>query len=590
LRFPTDRGWWVAALASLTVLLYLLPTLLYHRDHSWEFFPRYVYDEEYYGVLAASTARGEPLMGNPYLGERVPGKVSAEVITFLPLFVASGLVHLLGVGKAFAAIFVISALGVWLLLYGLLRRLGVDRGWAGAGACGVLLLPYALFPFVVAVKTAAGVALHHSIFSVDLLAGLPLLRRFNPALSAIGWFGYLYLHWRAAASGKPRDAYLAAIVGGLLFYCYFFFGATALVLAGLWAVVQIAVLRERVKDAIAPVLVQVAVVAPFLFLILQNVGDYQASVGVPGRRLPYLPWPHMLAMLAAIGWLLLRGWKERRLPHLWLSALGLAPLLAMNQQVLTGVFVEPWHFDAYLYGPMTSLLLCAAAGLEWRERSWRGSPLLAGGFAALALIYGLSVQMMVAGRIRGEENAADYAGAFDGVRGATRPGDVILSDAGSPLPSWLVLHTGRRVYVSQFLAFLPVANRQEYRQRALCYYWLRGDNPVAFDAEAIEDRASVLYNADGDRYWFFPALLTDVVRRERLREYQACGANPEGCCPATLPVNWVLETGAMRFSRERIERLFRVQRIVAGAGYRLLEVQRLPSTAVASAASGGSEP
>lgn len=567
---------WIVALAGLTALIYLFPTLLYHRNHSWDYFPRYSYDEEYYAVLAKSTAAGEALTANPYLAGHEQDQLrSSESITFLPRYAAAALVRELGVGRGYAAILLIVPLALWGLIYSLVRRLGGDALWAAAAGCGVLLLPYLLSPLVLTAKNLAALAIHGSWFGANAELQIHYLKRYNPALSAIAFYGFLSFHWRGAQRASRGGDWIAAVCGGLLFYCYFFFAVVALAFSALWTVYRVAANPKDWLAAGAPLAAQLVISIPFVVWSLQNMRHYRESMSVPVRA-PYLPWPHLAALVLAMAVVAFSGRAHLEPPRIWLLLLGLAALLALNQHVVTGLHVEPWHFDAYVVAPFTLLIFCAAMGMRESAASGRAGTVLACGMIALALAHGASLQLFNARRIGAEENAADHARLFRGVREAAQASDVVLADAGSPLPSWLVLHTGRHVYVSQFLAFLPVPDRQELRERALCYYWLRGDDRAGFEAEGVNNTFSVLYNPEGSRYWFFPQLLTPEVREARIREYEACGRDPESCCRRDRKINWIAETGAVRFNRARIARLFAIERIERGAGYQLLYVERLP--------------
>ncbi len=566
----------VAGLALLVGLVYFWPSLVFHSSQRWSSFPRYAMDEEYYGVLAASTARGEPLTGNPYLRQpQGAAKRGSEAITFVPRLVTGGMVWLLGVGPAFAVLAILPPVLLWCLLYALVKRIGSSAAWAAATATAMLLLPYWAAPLVNLAKDTAN-SLLSTHFVVHQMPALGYVRRFNPVLSTIPFYGFLWLHYRGAESGRTAWQWTAAVVGGLLFYCYFFFAATAALFAGGWWLVERVRRPGHARRLFGPLCLHAALAGPFFNWSLQNFGDYQASNTINSHH-AYLPWPHIAAMLIPMAGLL---WCASRLGErcLWLATLGGAALLAMNQHVLTGIHIEPWHFDAYVVAPLSTLLAGALVGLWWRRSTSRAMTLAAAAVVLVALAHGAGVQAVTAARVQSEESAADFEGLLALVQGQAGREDVVLTYAAGPLPSWVVMHTGRPVYVSPFLGFLPVADRREYRERALCYYWLKGSDEQQFEAEAIERHFSVLYNPEGSRYWFFPQLLTEDIKEGLRAEYRACAAAPETCCRPSYRLDWIAEVPGFRIDRERLGRLFEVRREIGGDKCRLLQVRPLAVT------------
>lgn len=558
-------------LAALTALLYLLPTFLVLPAGQREYFVRQFYDEEYYAVLAASTARGEPLLSNPYLGEVPQTKArGSEAVTFLPRYATALLVRAVGLGPAFTLMHFLVPFATWLLIYAILRRAMQNQAWAAAGACCALLLPYVLFPVVSAVKTVIGRPVDYFV-THPFWIGLPYARRFNPALSVIALFGFLALHWRAVETRRFLPRLLAALLGGLLFYCYFFFGVFALGFALAWSLAAHALLKHKdwqVSLALAGL--QLAVIAPFAIWATQSMSAFE-SVTIRSRD-PYLPWPHMLAMLLALGMLSLAISSVARL---WLAVLGVCAIAVVNQHVLTGLYVEPWHFDAYVLAPLSGMVACAALGLlfaRWRSLQ-RWSNWLAAGAILTALVVGGLIQIQKAAGIGETGQAWRNQALFEFVMQQTKPQDVLLlADYGEPLPSWVVAYTGRRVYLSRYMGFLPARDRLDYRRRAICLYWLRGTEEQEFRA-AVDAPWSLLYTSEGSVYGFHPRLLTEQVKTSLLAEWQAAARSPGDYCRPEFRVDALLEPGRRRFDPARVQQIFEVTGSVESGEFRLQRVR-----------------
>lgn len=558
-------------LAALTALLYLLPTLLLLPAGRGEYFARQFYDEEYYAALAASTARGEPLLSNPYLGE-VPDTAarSAEAVTFVPRYAVAFLVSAIGVGPSFTLLHVVAPLAVWMLIFSLLRHATQSDVWAAAGACCALLLPYYLFPAVSAAKALLGRPQEY-FETHPFWIGLPYARRFNPALSAVAFFGFLALHWRGAVSQKLLPRVLAALLGGLLFYCYLFFGVFALGFAIVWSLAAHALLKQKEWHVSAALLaIQFVVIVPFISWALQSMSAFE-SVTVRSRE-PYLPWPHMLAMALALGLLAV---ALPSIARLWLAVVGFCALCVVNQHVLTGLYVEPWHLDAYVLAPLSGVVVCGALALlpaRWPSLR-RPSTWLAGGAILVAVFLSGLIQTNKAQRIGDTGQAWQHQALFDFVRAQAEPQDVLLlADYGEPLPSWVVAHTGRRAYLSRYIGFLPARDRLDYRRRAICFYWLRGAPEEEFRA-AVNAPWSVLYNPEGSVYPFHPYLLTDAVKASIVAQWLAAARAPGDYCRPDFRVDALLESGERRFDPARVQQIFEVTGSAQSADMRLLRVR-----------------
>jgi hypothetical protein len=364
---------------------------------------------------------------------------------------------------------------------------------------------------------------------------------------------------------------LAALLGGLLFYCYFFFGVFALAFAFLWTLAAHALGKQQGWQISAGLLALQALVAiPFCRWALQSMSTFEA-VTVRSHE-PYLPWPHILAMFLAV---VLLGAALPSLARLWLVVLGLCAFGVVNQHVLTGLYVEPWHFDAYVLAPLSGMVMCGALGLlhaRWPELR-RPSVLLASGVMLVSVSVGGLVQTSKSLRIGWMEQPWQEQARFDFIRGHTAPDDsLLLADSNAAAPSWLVAFTGRRVYVGRHMGFQAARDKTDYRRRAICLYWLRGAPEEEFRA-ATEAPWSLLYTPEGSVYGFHPHLLTDEVKASMMAEWQKAARSPRMYCRADFRVDALLESGAWRFDPSRVEQIFEVTSSVQSGAFRLQRVR-----------------
>ena len=565
----------VLALALLTGLIYFFPTLVYWTRNPVAYFSVTAPDEDYYAAVASSTAAGKWFSANPFLADQEHAHgVGPETLAFLPRFASAFLIRLFGLGISFSVIGFLAPFVIFLLAYTLLNSITRNSLWGLAGAFGLLLLPYYLAPLVYTAKTITSLFVSSPHLKMDLpqvAYHLAYSRRYNPALSAVAFYAFLWLHWRAASTGRRIPALAAGLVGGLLFYCYFYFAVGACSIAGLWALTCFLGARERLRAAALVVFIQVLVGIPFLILVFQNMTRYKTAFAQEIHT-PFLQWPHILATVLAVALVFLT--KESSVVKFWLTAVGVAPVIAMNQQVLTGLSVEPWHFTPFLVGPLSSFILCAGAAGFLPEKL-RVSRIAALGFIVVAISFGGTAQLTVASSwvLKGN-NVAQLDSVFRTIRSSTSPSDVLLLGPDVTSPSWAVAATQRPVFAANYMGSFPSNDPMEYRRRGLCYYWLLGYDLKRFETGPASDTLSLVYTPEGFTYLFYPRLLSQQVKNARVAEFRTCLEDPRICCRPEYRVSWLVESNAVPFDRTRLMQLFWVGAATPVGGCKIARLER----------------
>lgn len=555
-----SRVWLAILLAIATGAIYFAPTFAYWRQHSSQFFPVDAYDEDYYAALASTLAMGRALGAHPLLADqnRAHG-IGSESLAFLPRVVTAEMIKGIGLGRAFGVISLIAPALIFILVYLSLYEITLDSWWALAGAGGVLLLPFYLPGARASILSIAHILSSRFPPGLGMPDGLSYARRYNPALSAILFYFFLLLHWKVSQSKQKalRVSVLCGIVGGLLFYSYFFFAAGAFAISFFWVLLTAWKQRERFHSALVTLLIQTLLAIPFLIVTFNNRVIYQSAFG-RGTHAPYFPTTDVVAiLLPAAALILLRGLTAA---HLWLGAAALGPVAAMNAQVVTGVSVEPWHFDTFLVIPISVFLFCAACAILLR-------PFLriSSAAAILVIFVAFLVGAMTQARIiRGESiiPIPDHS-TFDetlvpSIRSITGPNDVLLMGDDVTTAPWLVATTARPVFASFYVESFPSNSPDEYRERADCYYWLGGDSPASFYAGPASDPRSYVYADVGFHYWFRQDLLTPEVKQERTGQFESCMKDAETCCRPEFRADWSIESANHPFDRQRLSQIYTV--------------------------------
>lgn len=568
------RQWSALGVLAATTLLYLWPNLTYYAAHGTRFFPATSFDEDYYAALAVSTAVGRGLTINPLLGRASPSAaLGTEALQFAPRLVTAGLVRVFGLGLAFGIISLVVPILVFLLVYRLSLSLARSHLWALASACGLLLLPFYLPPLHATANWILHLGFGHSSAEAPFLGGVRYTRRYNPALSAIVFYAFLLAHWRAMERRSVRWAIAAGLLGGSLFYCYVFFALSGLMSACLWTAFTLIYFRESVRVAVAGIAVQLALAGPFFYFLLSGMRSLQSGFAIPSRT-PWWPWTDVLAVLLPLAVLFyFRGLT--RTP-VWLLTVCIAPILCMNAQVLTRMSVEPWHYNAYVGLPLGIFLFCVVCGnlLPPARHTHRVAGMA---MVLLALAAGIFAQRRTADFVKQSlpETAPDrLRPVFDQIRQRAGMEDVILAGDDVASGPWLVAATGRPVFDSFYIASFPPADPTEYRRRALCYYYLDGDDEKAFLAGPANEARSLLYAPEGFRYWFYSNLWTDEVKRERAGEFGECLRNPAGCCLPQYRADWLIESKNKPLDRVRLDEFYDVEPVFADDRFSLSRLAR----------------
>lgn len=329
-------------------------------------------------------------------------------------------------------------------------------------------------------------------------------RLISPALS-LPWLLLTMICWlRLQERATWRRRALAGVSLGLLVPVYFYAWTAAFLALALWFLAE----PKRRRDLIHVGWIALLVAAPALIAgALAKAGAVEGWLQrsdkfVPIARSASLLWPKGAMACAALGLVWVGRARRDLLPVL---ALGLAGLLLLNHQLVSGLQIENWHWQ-YAYGPALSVLvvLLGAGALEAR---WERVPRV--GRAGLLGLLVLHVGSGLALRDL-EAQAPQSRGATESLLEfrAQRAGR-------GPLPAGLV--AGERSFVAAALVlaqrrpvehpsvrFSPAIGLAAWRERIALDALLRGLEPGEFRAEQ-----------EGRMRGFFSSWLGDEAERER---------------------------------------------------------------------------
>ena len=278
---------------------------------------------------------------------------------------------------------VLSPMGIdliWRFLSGVSIPLGwyilsrhyVKRPWVVAAMVAILLTDGGLLGSSLLARQAVNLARVITGRTTGLLDGLHDMHREwrigTPALTHVYLLLHLWLVARARAVPTWPRLVLSGLGFGLLFYVYPFYwtaaGGALLIALALDAGHR----RVYFWTALFGGLIGLPQVIANVMIKQSTSSDWLIRSGkLPVPRLADLDIPITGSMIALLG--LYWVWTQcRDLIYLW--ALGASGLMLYNNQVITGVTVENYHW-LYVWGPSLSfLLLVVAESVLLRDGRW----------------------------------------------------------------------------------------------------------------------------------------------------------------------------------------------------------------------------
>ena len=317
-------------------------------------------DESVYAAYLNALIDGRPRRNNPYTGrDDSPTQPAAEsylsVQSFPSVLIASiaRLLHI-STAKALIALTALTAFTSALAIFWLLSLLTEDDRTAAVGVLLVLFL------------SSSNLVAEYLLRIGDSNNYLPFLRRSVPALPFPLLFGYLALVYRMATAANKRTAILNALGAGCLFamlvFSYVFHWTFALMwtfcLAAVWLIFRGGRRQVVLRFLILAVLMLLAL-APYLYLT-SRLGDTTADVHfLAASHAPdFFRLPEIIGLLtlAAIAGLIVLGRIKAEEPALTCAfSFAITPFFVFNQQILTGISLQPFHYETFV-GNYTALL------------------------------------------------------------------------------------------------------------------------------------------------------------------------------------------------------------------------------------------
>ena len=352
---------WCALATAAISFLALMPQIHFWAVRGSQWHGAYATlqgDEFLYSAYINALIDGRPRRNDPFTGrDSIPASPLPEStfsIQFIPAFAIAWLAKVCGVSASGAFIVLIALAGLLtsLSLYWLLAAITGDSKTAAVGLMFVLCL--------------GALAGGHGILGLLMkpgvvLMGLPFLRRYQPAAAFPLFFVFCALLWQALNNGSTRRAWLFSTIAGLnlavlvFSYLYLWTAAAAWLacVALLWLYLRPKQERQRALGlfVIPAAIVTVALIA-YAYLVSHRAGSLdEAQTMIFTHRPDPFRVPEIIGavILLALIVSVRRGRVKPSDPRvIFAASFALLPLVLLNQQIVTGRSMQPYHFENFV--------------------------------------------------------------------------------------------------------------------------------------------------------------------------------------------------------------------------------------------------
>lgn len=373
----TVRWRWgaLAALAIAIIGLYPQINLWVTRGSQWHgSYALTQGDEVAYSSYVNALIDGRPRRNDPFSGQDTQlgqqGYETLHSIQFIPAYVIALPARALGLSAstAFIVLLIVGALASSLAIFWLFATLTVDSKLAAVGT---------LFTLSLGALAGSDCCWRANAFTEMV----PFLRRYPPAAIFPLFFVFCVLVWRALVRQSSRAQIIYSLAAGVLLavmvFSYFYIWTAAVAWFACVSVLWIVFRRDEFKRIVSTTFVvgtiTTGAVAAFLTMLHhRNPLLDQGQLLVSTRALDLFNQPDVIAFIA-LAFLGHAAWQKQvdvRSPVvLFAFSFTLLPFAVFNQQILTGISLQPLHYKVFIanYAALISVVLVLS--ILWRARN-----------------------------------------------------------------------------------------------------------------------------------------------------------------------------------------------------------------------------
>jgi len=364
----------LAAIAMTVVALYPQINLWLDRGAEWQ--GSYVLtqgDEVTYSAYVNALIDGRPRKNDPFNGRDVllgqPAYESLHSIQFVPAYAIALPARAFGLSAstAFIWLIVIAAIASSLAIFWLLAILTGDSKSAAAGA---------LLTLCFGALIGSDCCWRANAFTEML----PFLRRYQPAAVFPLFFVFCIFIWRAVTGENSRARLIYSLAAGtslsVMVFSYFYIWTAAMAWFACVVLLWILFRRDQFRR-IALTTIVIAAFAigssiPFLIMFLNRDPITQQGQLLVSTHAPDLFNQPEIIGLIALGVIGHGVWRKLVDIHspvvLFTVSFTLLPLAVFNQQVITGMSLQPLHYKVFIANYVALISVALVFLIMWRAR------------------------------------------------------------------------------------------------------------------------------------------------------------------------------------------------------------------------------
>ncbi len=325
------------------------------------------YDEVAYSAYINALMNGKPRKSDPFQAVKEPPNSpqpeSHYSIQPIPAYTIALTARMFGlsVSSAFIILTLLTAILATFAIFRLLYEIAQDELLSAVGVLVVLCLGTAA-----AFQGELGYWLNRRA----ICDFFPFLRRYQPGFAFPLFFVFCGLVWRGLVQTDRKTRITYSVLSGLilvvLVFSYFYLWTTAAAwLACLTFIYQLrrdSRLQALVNACIIGLIAAVALI-PYSLMVANRSSNTDAITLLSHTRSPNLASVSLIIGLMIAATILLTVWKgvARLNSHRTLFAISFAltPVVLFNQQILTGRYLQPVHYEIFIsnYIVLTALIL-----------------------------------------------------------------------------------------------------------------------------------------------------------------------------------------------------------------------------------------
>ncbi len=482
--------------------------------------------EEYYTARVQEVYDGDPLIRNlytpfkdvPYLQTSLGEALVAYAGMFLHLSAAGAIVA----SKFFFPLLATICIYALVFLITRSRETALLAPAAVIFGMGLLSAPQNILPFLQGVGVEDG-----------LFWGRPI----NPEVSGVFLFAILallfHIYFRKTNLRPWHMLVLGLLIGTTLYVSVFtwaFVGVLLVVLS------SYALIQKRWYDLLH--LCSVGSIAllgaiPFILNLLhahtfESYANVAVQQGVAPLHTPELGvWLIALPLLPALWW-------PKKYPggRSFFILTGMALLLTANQQILTGIYEQPWHFHSYITKPLVLTLLTIYAGffVSRIQNRWVRIELFATAiiglfaYALLAQVHFYDLHAPLSRQTQAYAPVISYLNKREHEVVFTSCEDVYSCYFSDYVAQYTSADAPHSKYSGLYLT--PPGY---FKELVFLHYRLLGIPPHEIRATMVREKESVLQRLFGEYYYFHAGTKTAVpadIFEQLAKEYAAYAHTP----------------------------------------------------------------